>query len=440
MQEETRRLAGVLIGIHRRQRLKEDPAGGWTQDQFILDEAGEAICSRMTLYKLEQGQGIQDEERLELLLRKLGETPLKQPEQVDLRKERIQRLKQAYEQFDQKALGELLTDIEALPPTTQVIAMELQLCLSLIIEHLAFPDTQPHKPLYIRYREFDAKLKNQIFMYLDLAQALDEDLYVMMIVLFWQININQWTDRKLSETLLERLEQCEPHDGIWLHRKGTFLSALNRKAEALDCFNQVLSGSFPLPDAVRTLTEIMRFRIWKQFDPDDAFRRSGSFEQTLVALPKELTSQGWMELGLCLCEGGDEKGTERIDRALAQAPYLALYYLPHLFHCPLDSMRILNLAQVYLDSWTTPGTLAIYRYYEAKQAGEAPGLLQQRILKEILPEIEDTVYRPQELIPLLHDELLTLVQQSGSYKGLADFEQITKRRKPALIREIWING
>lgn len=70
-------------------------------------------------------------------------------------------------------------------------------------------------------------------MYLDLAQALDEDLYVMMIVLFWQININQWTDRKLSETLLERLEQCEPHDGIWLHRKGTFLSALNRKAEAL---------------------------------------------------------------------------------------------------------------------------------------------------------------------------------------------------------------
>lgn len=159
MQEETKRVAGVLIGIHRRQRLMEDPAGGWTQDQFILDETGEAICSRMTLYKLEQGQGIQDEERLELLLRKLGETPLKQPEQVDLRKERIQRLKQAYEQFDQKALGELLTDIEALPPTTQVIAMELQLCLSLIIEHLAFPDTQPHKPLYIRYREFDAKLK-----------------------------------------------------------------------------------------------------------------------------------------------------------------------------------------------------------------------------------------------------------------------------------------
>lgn len=31
MQEETRRTAGVLIGIHRRQRLKEDPAGGWTQ-------------------------------------------------------------------------------------------------------------------------------------------------------------------------------------------------------------------------------------------------------------------------------------------------------------------------------------------------------------------------------------------------------------------------
>ena len=161
----------------------------------------------------------------------------------------------------------------------------------------------------------------------------------------------------------------------------------------MDCFNQVLSGSFPLPDAVRTLTEIMRFRIWKQFDPDDAFRRSGSFEQTLVALPKELTSQGWMELGLCLCEGGDEKGTERIDRALVQAPYLALYYLPHLFHCPLDSMRILNLAQVYLDRWTTPGTLAIYRYYEAKQAGEAPGLLQQRILKEILPEID--VYKRQ---------------------------------------------
>lgn len=49
MQEETKRLAGVLIGIHRRQRLKEDPTGGWTQDQFILDEAGEAICSRMTL-------------------------------------------------------------------------------------------------------------------------------------------------------------------------------------------------------------------------------------------------------------------------------------------------------------------------------------------------------------------------------------------------------
>ena len=44
------------------------------------------------------------------------------------------------------------------------------------------------------------------------------------------------------------------------------------------------------------------------------------------------------------------------------------------------------------------------------------------------------------MIPLLHDELLTLVQQSGSYKGLADFEQITKRRKLALIREIWING
>ena len=105
-------------------RQKEDPTGGWTQDQFILDEAGEAICSRMTLYKLEQGQGIQDEERLELLLRKLGETPLKQPEQVCLRKERIQRLKQAYEQLDQKALSELLTDIEALPPTTQVIAME----------------------------------------------------------------------------------------------------------------------------------------------------------------------------------------------------------------------------------------------------------------------------------------------------------------------------
>lgn len=60
-------------------------------------------------------------------------------------------------------------------------------------------------------------------------------------------------------------------------------------------------------------------------------------------------------------------------------------------------------------------------------------MLQQRILKEILPEIEDTVYRPQELIPLLHDELLTLVQQSGSYKGLANFERITKRRKPALI-------
>ena len=82
MQEETKRVAGVLIGIHRRQRLMEDPAGGWTQDQFILDETGEAICSRMTLYKLEQGQGIQDEERLELLLRKLGETTLKQPEQV----------------------------------------------------------------------------------------------------------------------------------------------------------------------------------------------------------------------------------------------------------------------------------------------------------------------------------------------------------------------
>ena len=117
-----------------------------------------------------------------------------------------------------------------------------------------------------------------------------------------------------------------------------------------------------------------------------------------------------------------------------------MYYLPHLFRCPLDPARILKLAQVYLDRWTTPGTLAVYRYYEAKQTGEAPGLLQQRILKEILPEIEDTVYRPQELIPLLHDELLTLVQQSGSYKGLANFERITKRRKPALIREIWING
>ena len=97
-----------------------------------------------------------------------------------------------------------------------------------------------------------------------------------------------------------------------------------------------------------------------------------------------------MELGLCLCEGGAKRGTERIDRALAQAPYLALYYLPHLFRCPLDPARILKLAQVYLDRWTTPGTLAVYRYYEAKQTGEAPGLLQQRILKEILPEIEDT--------------------------------------------------
>ena len=29
MQEETKRVAGVLIGIHRRQRLMEDPAGGW---------------------------------------------------------------------------------------------------------------------------------------------------------------------------------------------------------------------------------------------------------------------------------------------------------------------------------------------------------------------------------------------------------------------------
>ena len=44
MQEETKRLAGVLIGIHRRQRLKEDPAGGWTQDQFILDEAAVGAC------------------------------------------------------------------------------------------------------------------------------------------------------------------------------------------------------------------------------------------------------------------------------------------------------------------------------------------------------------------------------------------------------------
>ena len=60
MQEEAKQKAGLLLGIHRRRRLKEDPGGGWTQDQFILDAlTGEAICSRMTLYKLEQGQGIQ---------------------------------------------------------------------------------------------------------------------------------------------------------------------------------------------------------------------------------------------------------------------------------------------------------------------------------------------------------------------------------------------
>ena len=53
MQEEAKRKAGLLIGIHRRRRFKEDPGGGWTQDQFILDAlTGEAICSRMTLYKL----------------------------------------------------------------------------------------------------------------------------------------------------------------------------------------------------------------------------------------------------------------------------------------------------------------------------------------------------------------------------------------------------
>ena len=144
--------------------------------------------------------------------------------------------------------------------------------------------------MYICCREFDAKLKNQISMYPDLTQVQDEDLYIMMIVLFWQINFNQWMDRKLSETLLERLKQCEQHDGIGRHRK-----------------------------------------------------------------------DGWSR-----------------DCACAK---------------------------------TTPGTLAVYRYYRTKQAGEALDLLQQRILKEILPEIKDMVDRPQELIPLLHEELLTLEQQ-----------------------------
>ena len=435
MQEEAKRKAGLLIGIHRRRRLKEDPGGGWTQDQFILDAlTGEAICSRMTLYKLEQGQGIQDEQRLELLLRKLDETPLKQPELIDRLTMLIQKLKQTYDQFNQEALAQLFAEIEALPQTNQVIVQEMQRCLALIIEHLAFTDVQPHRPLYIHYREFDAKLKSQISFYLDLARVLDADLYAMLIVTFWQININQWFDLKLSEELLAHLEQCQEHDSLWLHRKGAFLAALNRKAEALACFDLVLKNPAGLSPMVRALTEVMRFRIWKQLDQEDAFRQSPAFERTLLSLPDALTGQGWLELGLCLCEGGEQDGTARIERALAQAPYLALYYLPHLFRCPLDHARILDKAQVYLDRWTTPGTLAVVRYYQAKLNGEAPALLQQRILKEILPQIEDTAYRLQELIPLLHDELLALVQKSGSYKGLADFELVTKRRKTALIR------
>ena len=435
MQEEAKRKAGLLIGIHRRRRLKEDPGGGWTQDQFILDAlTGEAICSRMTLYKLEQGQGIQDEDRLELLLRKLDETPLKQPEQILEDQAIIQRLKQAYDAMDLAALAALYAEIEALPPTDQVILKETQSCLRLIVEHLAFADVPPDKRLYIEYRKGDAKLKEQVSAMLDLAQVLDEDLYAMLISVLWQINLNQWSDWKLSETLLVRLEQCQRQDGIWLYRKGAFLSALNRKAEALDCLNAVLKSSYLLPDAVRAISEILRFRIWKQLDQNDAFRQSPAFEQTLLSLPNDLTSQGWMELGLCLCEGGEQSGVQRIERALLQAPYLALFYLPHLDRCPLDFSVVLSSAAAYLDAWTSPGTGAIYRYYQAKHQKEAPISLQQRILKEILPQMEDTVYRPQELIPILHDDLLALVQKTGSYKGLADFELAVKRRKPALNR------
>lgn len=440
MQETDRKQAGLLIGLHRRERLRTDPAGGWTQDQFILEpQTHQPVCSRMTLYKLEQGQGIQDEEKLELLLRRLGEKKLTDEQQRQRDQTLIRRLRTAYDQYAQDEIRAVLDEIRNRPVSDQILIHETGVCMQLIAEHLIVPEKAAAAPIVEHYRRFDAGLKAQVAYYLAMAEVLDEDLFEMMIATLWQINVNQWSDRSLSELLLEKLDRCQSHSPSWLARKGAYLSALNRRAEALDCFNQVLAHPESLSDCSRAVTEMLRFRIWKQLDRSEALRSCPGFEKTLSTLPMMFCAQGWMELGLCLCESCDYSGVARIEKALEAADYLALYYLPHLFRCPLDHRRILALAKPYLDRWTTAGTLAVYRYYQARLNEESPAELQQRILKEILPLSGDTLYRPQELIPILHDELLELVQKTGSYKGLADFELVTKKQNSPLIREMRLN-
>lgn len=167
----------------------------------------------------------------------------------------------------------------------------------LIAEHLIVPE-KAAAPVVEHYRCFDAGLKLQLPYYLVMAEVLSEDLFEMMIATLWQINVNQWSDRSLSELLLGKLERCRSHSPAWLARKGAYLSALNRWTEALDCFNQVLAHPESLSDCCRAVTEMLRFRIWKQLDHSEALRCCPGFEKTLSTLQMMFCAQGWMELGL----------------------------------------------------------------------------------------------------------------------------------------------